>query len=119
MILIRHLKDNRIPPIGFVTEHSVYDTVRIVGLAEDDENQPDHGCDPHGFDRDLAVGGPDGAGVRALDVAKELTLEQCIAERGAIEGHKRFLLPRAVLVDGFGDIQFQRYQKDQRHQLKD
>jgi hypothetical protein len=32
------LKDNRIPPKGFVTEHPVYDTVQIVGLAGQDEN---------------------------------------------------------------------------------
>ena len=32
------LKDNRLPPAGFVTEHPSYDTVRIVGLAEMDEN---------------------------------------------------------------------------------
>ncbi|MFO7616741.1 MAG: T9SS type A sorting domain-containing protein [Bacteroidales bacterium] len=30
------LKDNRIPPIGFSSRHLVYDTVRIVGLAESD-----------------------------------------------------------------------------------
>jgi hypothetical protein len=28
-----YLKDNRLPPVGFVTTHSVYDTVRIVGEA--------------------------------------------------------------------------------------
>ena len=28
------LKDNRIPPKGFTSEHSTYDTVKIVGLAE-------------------------------------------------------------------------------------
>lgn len=32
----RHLKDNRLPPLGFTTNHSVYDTVRIVGAAETD-----------------------------------------------------------------------------------
>lgn len=32
------LKDNRIPPKGFVTEHPAYDTVQIVGLAAQDEN---------------------------------------------------------------------------------
>ncbi len=32
------LKDNRIPPKGFVTEHYTYDTVKIVGLAQQDEN---------------------------------------------------------------------------------
>jgi hypothetical protein len=30
------LKDNRLPPIGFSTNHPVYDTVRIVGAAETD-----------------------------------------------------------------------------------
>jgi hypothetical protein len=33
-----HLKDNRIPPLGFSTTHPVYDTVRIVGAAETDPN---------------------------------------------------------------------------------
>jgi len=33
-----HLKDNRIPPLGFTTTHPVYDTVRIVGAAETDPN---------------------------------------------------------------------------------
>jgi hypothetical protein len=33
-----HLKDNRIPPLGFSTTHPVYDTVRIVGAAESDPN---------------------------------------------------------------------------------
>ena len=32
------LKDNRLPPAGFVTEHPSYDTVQIIGLAETDEN---------------------------------------------------------------------------------
>ncbi len=32
------LKDNRIPPKGFVTEHYAYDTVQIVGGAAQDEN---------------------------------------------------------------------------------
>ncbi|MEX1190153.1 MAG: T9SS type A sorting domain-containing protein [Bacteroidia bacterium] len=31
-----HLKDNRFPPLGFTTQHSVYDTVKIVGEAEFD-----------------------------------------------------------------------------------
>ncbi|MEN8225197.1 MAG: T9SS type A sorting domain-containing protein [Bacteroidota bacterium] len=31
-----HLKDNRIPPTGFMTSHFAYDTVSIVGIAEDD-----------------------------------------------------------------------------------
>ena len=33
-----HLKDNRLPPSGFLTSHPVYDTVEIAGLAEDDED---------------------------------------------------------------------------------
>lgn len=32
------LKDNRLPPEGFVTTHPVYDTVKIVGEAETDPN---------------------------------------------------------------------------------
>jgi hypothetical protein len=28
-----HLKDNRIPPLGFTSAHSVYDTVKIIGNA--------------------------------------------------------------------------------------
>lgn len=32
------LKDNRIPPEGFISEHPVYDTVRIAGLADLDPN---------------------------------------------------------------------------------
>ena len=31
-----HLKDNRFPPVGFTTQHSTYDTVKIVGNAEID-----------------------------------------------------------------------------------
>lgn len=31
-----HLKDNRIPPLGFSTTHQVYDTVAIVGEANSD-----------------------------------------------------------------------------------
>jgi hypothetical protein len=36
-----NLKDNRIPPLGFTTSHSVYDTVKIVGgaLTDDDFNK--------------------------------------------------------------------------------
>lgn len=30
------LKDNRLPPLGFTTNHPTYDTVRIVGAAETD-----------------------------------------------------------------------------------
>lgn len=32
-----HLKDNRIPPAGFTTSSSVYDTVEIVGTANDND----------------------------------------------------------------------------------
>jgi hypothetical protein len=37
-----HLKDNRIPPLGFTSGHSSYDTVEIAGLAIDD---PDFNLD--------------------------------------------------------------------------
>ncbi|KAA3624177.1 MAG: T9SS C-terminal target domain-containing protein [Bacteroidetes bacterium] len=33
-----HLKDNRLPPAGFKTDHMVYDTVQIAGNATVDEN---------------------------------------------------------------------------------
>lgn len=33
-----HLKDNRLPPVGFTSEHFVYDTVQIAGEALNDEN---------------------------------------------------------------------------------
>ena len=33
-----HLKDNRIPPLGFANDHPVYDTVQIVGEAFTDPN---------------------------------------------------------------------------------
>lgn len=33
-----HLKDNRLPPVGFSTEHESYDTIQIVGNAGSDEN---------------------------------------------------------------------------------
>jgi hypothetical protein len=33
-----HLKDNRIPPLGFTTSHPSYDTVRVIGDAETDPN---------------------------------------------------------------------------------
>ncbi|HAA01439.1 MAG TPA: hypothetical protein DEP18_01365 [Flavobacteriales bacterium] len=33
-----HLKDNRIPPLGFTTTHSAYDTIQIVGNASSDTN---------------------------------------------------------------------------------
>jgi hypothetical protein len=32
------LKDNRIPPLGFTTAHSAYDTVKIVGAAISDDD---------------------------------------------------------------------------------
>lgn len=32
------LKDNRIPPVGFNTQHIAYDTISIVGNAEEDVN---------------------------------------------------------------------------------
>ncbi len=32
------LKDNRLPPVGFSTSHPNYDTVKIVGSAENDAN---------------------------------------------------------------------------------
>lgn len=45
------LKDNRLPPKGFVTEHLVYDTVKIVGLATEDENfNIDNGIQGNGSD---------------------------------------------------------------------
>jgi len=31
-----YIKDNRLPPLGFTTSHSSYDTVSIAGLAESD-----------------------------------------------------------------------------------
>ncbi len=33
-----YIKDNRIPPQGFVKSHASYDTVSIVGLADMDDN---------------------------------------------------------------------------------
>lgn len=33
-----HLKDNRLPPVGFTTDHMVYDTVQIAGNAVVDAN---------------------------------------------------------------------------------
>lgn len=46
------LKDNRIPPSGFTTEHYSYDTVQIVGLAENDENfNLESGIQGNGSDR--------------------------------------------------------------------
>lgn len=34
----QQLKDNRLPPTGFTTNHYSYDTVEIAGMAYDDEN---------------------------------------------------------------------------------
>jgi hypothetical protein len=31
-----HLKDNRIPPLGFTNQHASYDTMRVVGAADTD-----------------------------------------------------------------------------------
>lgn len=33
---VYHLKDNRLPPLGFTTTHEVYDTTQIVGAALED-----------------------------------------------------------------------------------
>ena len=33
-----HLKDNRLPPVGFSSTHSNYDTVKVVGVAVADTN---------------------------------------------------------------------------------
>ncbi|MBK6765514.1 MAG: T9SS type A sorting domain-containing protein [bacterium] len=33
-----HLKDNRLPPLGFTTEHASYDTVEIYGVPPSDSN---------------------------------------------------------------------------------
>lgn len=44
-----HLKDNRLPPLGFTTEHASYDTVEIYGVPPTDTN----------FNR---VGGAEGSG---------------------------------------------------------
>lgn len=34
----QYVKDNRLPPIGFTTTHPGYDTIKIVGNANDDTN---------------------------------------------------------------------------------
>ena len=44
-----------------------------------------------------------GVGERALDVAEQLALEDVLAQRGAVQGHERLVLARAVLVDRLGD----------------
>lgn len=46
------LKDNRLPPLGFKTSHSAYDTTKIVGLALSDPNfNKDNGVEGTGADR--------------------------------------------------------------------
>ncbi len=46
------LKDNRLPPVGFTTEHSVYDTTAIVGLATQDSNfNTEDGLQGNGSDK--------------------------------------------------------------------
>ncbi len=48
----QHLKDNRIPPGGFVTSHSNYDTVQIVGVAASDPDfNMENGAEGTGSDR--------------------------------------------------------------------
>lgn len=66
------LKDNRLAPRGFTTQHSTYDTVRIAGLAESDPNfNRLNGVEGSGTDRieyRIATGGYLGdisVGVRA------------------------------------------------------
>ncbi|MFN3693685.1 MAG: T9SS type A sorting domain-containing protein, partial [Ignavibacterium sp.] len=34
----QYVKDNRLPPIGFITNHPSYDSIKIVGNANDDTN---------------------------------------------------------------------------------
>ena len=34
----QYVKDNRLPPIGFITTHPSYDSIKIVGNANDDTN---------------------------------------------------------------------------------
>ncbi len=46
------LKDNRLAPEGFSSSHTVYDTVRVVGMAETDENfNLDNGQEGTGGDK--------------------------------------------------------------------
>ena len=33
-----YIKDNRLPPVGFITTHPSYDSIKIVGNANDDNN---------------------------------------------------------------------------------
>ncbi len=33
-----YIKDNRLPPVGFITTHPSYDSIKIVGNANDDDN---------------------------------------------------------------------------------
>lgn len=49
-----HLKDNRIPPEGFTSAHSAYDTVEIAGLSLDDNDfNKDGNIEGTGADRIL------------------------------------------------------------------
>ena len=45
----------------------------------------------------------DGAGERAVHVAEQLAFQQILAQRPAIDAHKRSARPIAQLVDGRGD----------------
>jgi hypothetical protein len=48
----QHLKDNRLPPKGFVTSHLNYDTVHIVGSATNDPDfNEENGLEGTGSDR--------------------------------------------------------------------
>ena len=44
------LKDNRIPPIGFVSGTSLYDTVSVVGINNDPDFNLDNGTEGNGSD---------------------------------------------------------------------
>ncbi len=43
-----------------------------------------------------------GVGERSFHVAEQFAFENVLAQRRAIQRHKRLVLPRAVLVDGLG-----------------
>ena len=46
-----HLKDNRLPPVGLLSSHPVYDTVEIAGLAlQDPDFNRDNGLEGSGAD---------------------------------------------------------------------
>jgi hypothetical protein len=48
---IQHLKDNRLPPLGFTTSHASYDTVEIYGVPASDTNYNRvHGTEGSGSD---------------------------------------------------------------------